>query len=161
MKRMFIPPVSPNPAVQPKPRMDAWPSMLNPHPPIPPGGGAAVGAGPTGMVGLGDAGAYIRDLWHVQNWLTVEGLVLDVTTTSPFLLRADGLRNGLLLTNVSPGTEVVYVGFDQIPTVQSPIRIPVGGILYFDVGVPQNDLYAIGSAVTAVLSYAYSNIQGW
>lgn len=82
---------------------------------------------------------------------------------SPALLvlaRSAGFRNLLLLRNASPGTESIYINFGNQATVDSPFLLPVGAMIILDTVVPQNDVYAIGSAATARLVIASSILTG-
>lgn len=69
-----------------------------------------------------------------------------------------GLRNLLMMRNSSPGTEVIFIGFGREPTALSTLAINAGQLVLFDFSVPQEDIFALCSAATGVLSIAYSTI---
>lgn len=102
--------------------------------------------------------ANIKDA-HRYAFLT--GLtVLPTTTSQKFLDQPVGLRNMLLLrNNETAGGANFYVEFGKNATTTTTLRLEPGQSVLFDTVVPQDDLYVIAdAAVTAPLSYSYSNI---
>jgi hypothetical protein len=72
---------------------------------------------------------------------------------------APALRNMLILRNASPGVTPpdLFISFGVQASANSSIRLTPGGILIFDIVVPQNDIYVIASAAGGTVALASSN----
>jgi hypothetical protein len=79
---------------------------------------------------------------------TVSGQIID---------KPNGRRNFLLIRNAS-ATANIYIGFGKAATTLSTLLLSPGQIATFDSVVPQDDVFAIADAVSAIICYAYSNI---
>jgi hypothetical protein len=85
-------------------------------------------------------------------------VVFNVTTQSQITLAApQNFRNMLLLRNAGGAT--MYIDFGRDASALSPIELPSGGIVLFDVVVPQDDVYAICPVGSSSLSIGFSNIN--
>lgn len=73
------------------------------------------------------------------------------------LTTPQGRRNMLAFRNTS-ATANVYIGFGSAASTNNVFRITPNGMMLFDTVVPQDDIYVIADAVSATLSFAYSNI---
>lgn len=112
-----------------------------------------------GVLPMADEQAQIYDPHHYAE--VTEGVVTLATGASAIvILRPGNRRNYLTLRNASPGTETIGISFQGNASANSPLLLQPGQTVLFDVVVPQGDVSAFGSAVTAVLAYGYSNIVG-
>jgi len=66
------------------------------------------------------------------------------------------VRNLLFLSNVSTGTQIVFIEYGDEATLESPIRLAPGETMVLDTVVPQDRVYAISDAVGARLTVAQS-----
>ena len=99
----------------------------------------------------------IRDAHHYAQMIS---LAVNVATTSAkFLDQPPTKRNILMLRNNSASANI-YVEFGKDATTNSVLRITPNTVILFDVVVPQDDLYAIADAASAVLSFSFSTILG-
>lgn len=99
----------------------------------------------------------IRDPHHYAN-IIGNTIPVDAASTGVFLSSPITRRNFLSLRNA--GATVIFIDYGKDPTAQSWCAIPAGGLIIFDVVVPQDDLYALSSAAGGVLSFGYSTIAG-
>lgn len=78
------------------------------------------------------------------------------TTSIQVLGEPTAVRNYLALSNVSSGTQIVYVEFGDDATLESPFRLTPGETLVMDAVVAQDRINAIASAAGARLTVAVS-----
>lgn len=92
-------------------------------------------------------------------WAIVVESSANVSTTQSALILTtpQGRRNMLAFRNTS-ATANIYLGFGSAATTNNVFRITPNGMMLFDTVVPQDDIYVIADAVSATLSFAYSNI---
>lgn len=72
------------------------------------------------------------------------------------LSQPSGLRNFLLLRNISTGAQVIFVSFGNAATLQSSLRLASNAAILFDTVVPQNEINAISDLAAGALMVAYS-----
>lgn len=114
--------------------------------------------GTTTRNSLGGDTANIREIYR---YASVTSLSVTVGTTSiKFLDQPIGKRNFLGFRNASTGTQNIYIDFNGLATTGSWLVLTPGQIILFDTVVPQDDLYVIADAASAVLAYAYSTFGG-
>ncbi len=112
-----------------------------------------------GMLPVADEQQQVYDPHHYAE--VQEGAVtLNTGASRQVILRPTNRRNYLTLRNASPGVETIGISFQGDASLASPLLLQPGQTILFDVVVPQGDVYAFGSALTAVLSFGYSNIVG-
>lgn len=139
---------------------DPWgvPQYIPPSPnnlPVRPEPGAAPNT--TQTLASGQT-ADIREIYRYASVVTVS---LNVGTTSiKFLDAPIGKRNFLGFRNASSGTQILYIDFNATATSGAWLAINPGTLVLFDTVVPQDDLYVVASAASAVLAYAYSTFPG-
>lgn len=87
-------------------------------------------------------------------------LAFTLTVASQLLiLSPNGLRNYLGIRNSSPGTEIVYVSFDQASSAAgSFLALTAGQMIFYDAVVPQGDIWVNGSAATATVIISHAVI---
>lgn len=82
-----------------------------------------------------------------------------ISTTSRLIIpQSAARRNFLAVRNASPGTEVIYVSFNVEATPLSWLVLTPNQIALFDTVVPQDSVYVIADAATAVVAYAFSTL---
>lgn len=98
---------------------------------------------------------------HVRNDQQYASLIdqpVSLSTTSIKVLDSPvGLRNLLIMRNVDAAA-TIYVSWGKDANVNSTVALAPGQMLLFDSVVPQDDIYAVGSAATPILAIAYSTI---
>lgn len=95
-----------------------------------------------------------------HRYANVVELILPAGVASAQALAAPvGLRNFLLVRNVSPAAEIIYISFGVQATTQSPLRLTAGQAALFDTVVPQNEMYVISDTATGVLAVGYSQFS--
>lgn len=100
----------------------------------------------------------IRDQYRYASLISVS---LTVGTTGVKFLDAPvGKRNFLGFRNASAGTQIIYIDFQGFASTSSWLALQPNTIVLFDTCVPQDDLYALSSAASGVLSYVYSTFPG-
>jgi hypothetical protein len=67
-----------------------------------------------------------------------------------------GLRNFLVLRNISAGAQVLFVSFGNVATLQSTLRLASNQAVLFDTVVPQNEINAISDIAGGSIMVAYS-----
>lgn len=72
------------------------------------------------------------------------------------LTQPTGLRNFLLLRNISTGAQIIFVSFGNTATLQSSLRLASNAAVLFDTVVPQNEINAISDLAAGALMVAYS-----
>lgn len=72
------------------------------------------------------------------------------------LSQPTGLRNFLLLRNISTGAQVIFVSMGNTATLQSSLRLASNQTILFDTVVPQTELNAISDLANGALMVAYS-----
>lgn len=72
------------------------------------------------------------------------------------LSQPTGLRNFLLLRNISTGAQVIFISFGNNATLQSSLRLASNQTILFDTVVPQNEINAISDLASGALMVAYS-----
>ena len=98
---------------------------------------------------------------ETYRYASLQDVSITVGTTSiKFLDQPIGKRNMLGFRNASTGTQNVYIGFGAQATTSNWMKITPGQIVLFDTVVPQDDLYVISDAASAILAYAYSTFGG-
>jgi hypothetical protein len=100
----------------------------------------------------------VRETYRYANLIDLN--VTVGTTSFKFLDAPIGKRNQLGFRNASSGTQVIYIGFGREATTSNWLALSVGTIVLFDAVVPQDDLYCVASAASAVLAYVYSTFPG-
>lgn len=161
----YDPAQSPNPGVRMPDRFQPWPSGIPRSPPVRVGSDRGISSATGGFANLAKPDG-VFDRWHVAYPLNLSFPLTDSPTQSlKVLTQPDGYRNLLIIRNASPGTEIIYVSFGQEATTSSALALTgvlaantLGGIALFDVVVPQQDIWVLGSATTAVVVLSYSNI---
>lgn len=72
------------------------------------------------------------------------------------LTQPSGLRNFLLLRNISTGAQIIFVSFGNTATLQSSLRLASNQAILFDTVVPQNEINAISDLAAGALMVSYS-----
>lgn len=72
------------------------------------------------------------------------------------LSQPSGLRNFLLLRNISTGAQIIFVSFGNTATLQSSLRLASNQAILFDTVVPQNEINAISDLASGALMVSYS-----
>lgn len=78
------------------------------------------------------------------------------TTSIRVLTQPSGLRNFLLLRNISTGAQVIFVSLGNVATLQSSLRLDTNQAILFDTVVPQNEINAISDLAAGALMVSYS-----
>lgn len=77
-------------------------------------------------------------------------------TSVKVLTQPSGLRNFLLLRNISTGAQIIFVSLGNTATLQSSLRLASNQAILLDAVVPQNELNAISDLAGGALMVAYS-----
>ena len=101
-------------------------------------------------------GAITADPWHMQNLVEIPFVV--GTTSIQVLPPSDSPRNGLGFRN--SGATNIYVSFGAPASLNSWLKLTAGQIIFFDVGVSQNDVNAFSDAAGGGLIVAFSTMNG-
>jgi hypothetical protein len=123
-------------------------------------GGSGMPGGPgTGLPGGSALFDYTRTLMvrerHRYAYVIETPLPVGVTSV-PVLNQPTGLRNFLILRNISTGAQVIFVSMGNQATLNSPLRLGSNQAILFDTVVPQNELNAISDLANGTLMVAYS-----
>lgn len=121
---------------------------------VPPAGSGtqAANAAPTPMA-VNNPGNY-GEAYTVPVIFGAAGALLALPRPS------SGIRKLLIINNTIAGFAIT-IGFDTAPTVASGLQIATGGNLFFDIVVPQNDIWIFAPAAgTVQVIYQIDNISG-
>lgn len=115
------------------------------------------GVAPSGPGGVTPSAMPIYDPHH---YARVADLSTPVPEVSQLLLEhPPTLRNYLMIRNDSgTGGPNIFISFGNNASIHSTLRLEPNQIAFFDVVVPQDDIYMIADGAGAQLSYAFSNI---
>jgi len=103
----------------------------------------------------GIADVNVNDPHHFAS-VTEVAIIASNTYYVKFLDMPVSKRNLLMLRNGSTTTDLIYIGFNAIPSPFATLTIQPGQLVIFDTVVPQDDLYVVASAASVVFSYAWS-----
>lgn len=98
---------------------------------------------------------YITEPHHFAS-VTEVAIVASNTYYVKFLDAPISKRNLLMLRNGSTTTDLIYIGFNAVPSSFATLTLQPGQLVIFDTVVPQDDLYVVASAASVVFSYAWS-----
>ena len=92
---------------------------------------------------------------NAQQFASIIDNTFSVTTAAQLFARQPPTKRNLLMLRNTDATATIYIGFGKAPSTLSTLAIAAGQMILFDAVVPQDDLWAIGSA-NCVLAYAFS-----
>jgi len=98
---------------------------------------------------------YITEPHHFAS-VTEVAIIASNTYYVKFLDQPVSKRNLLMLRNGSTTNDLIYIGFNSVPSPFATLTIQGGQLIIFDTVVPQDDLYVVASAASVVFSYAWS-----
>lgn len=144
---------------------DAFPPVFPRGPDlIPPGTTVDLIARPRDEVGLRFAGRAKTPVVQVQDRHRVAylrgSLKFTINTDSQQILGdPTGVRNYLVISNVSSGAQIVRIEFGDDATPESPFRLLPGESLVADSVVMQDRVYAVSDTVGARVSVGSSQYE--
>lgn len=112
---------------------------------------------PTTSPGIGGDVLNVREGYRYAS-LTEVAITIG-TTSVKFLDQPIGKRNMLGFRNAS-SVQNIYISWNSDATLSSWLKLTPGAVMLFDTVVPQDDVYAIADAASAVLVYVYSTFPG-
>ena len=141
------------------------PAVQSPARNLPPPGDRLQRRGLNSMYGDGSAGAsHGAPAVHGTQMVRERHRYADVIETPwtvgvqsvKVLTQPSGLRNFLLLRNISTGAQIIFVSFGNTATLQSSLRLASNAAILFDTVVPQNEINAISDLAAGALMVSYS-----
>ena len=98
----------------------------------------------------------VRDPHHYSN-LNTQAVAVANGVSAQFATAPVSRRNMLLIRNTSAAANI-YIEFGRDATTASVLRLAPNDLAFFDVVVPQDDLYAVADAAAGTLSFSQSTV---
>lgn len=104
----------------------------------------------------------VSNIFDPHHYLRLNGeqvFILPASESILILPRSATLRNAIMLRN-SSGAADVYVSFGNSASVNSILKLSAGDQVLYDVGVPQDDVFAFSTVLGATIIIASSTTPG-